>query len=99
MRSWACSSSSRACSPCVESSPAMVAHRSRTCQYYSAILASSSCVWANCVLMLTPLVSEVAARLASGFGVHLRRMLLSHSHRQHVRQQRPRSTRMRDHSF
>jgi hypothetical protein len=68
MRSHACLSSSRARSPRVEASPAMEARSSHTVRYSSAILASSSCAWASCVLMSAPLAGEVGAHLAPSPG-------------------------------
>jgi hypothetical protein len=63
MRSRACLPSSRVCSPHAEASPAMEARSSHTVQYSSTSLASSSCVWASCVLMSAPPAGEVGGAL------------------------------------
>jgi hypothetical protein len=47
----------------------MEARSSRTAWYSSASLAWSSRAWASCMLMSTPLGSEVGARLALSPGV------------------------------
>jgi hypothetical protein len=62
----------------------MMARRSRTFQYSSASLASSSCTWASYAVMPTPPSDEVGGALGPGFWACLRRLLLPRSRCRHV---------------